>query len=53
MSEALNDHVIVVGFGRVGQAVARGLKEMGRECVVLDKNPAAEDAIRSAGGSKS
>jgi voltage-gated potassium channel len=50
MREQLDDHVIVVGFGRVGQAVVRGLEKMGRQCVVLDRNPESEAAIRSAGG---
>jgi voltage-gated potassium channel len=50
MREELHDHVIVVGFGRVGQAVVRGLQELGRSCVVLDRNPSAEQAIRAAGG---
>ena len=50
MREELHDHVIVVGFGRVGQAVVRGLNEMGRQCVVIDKNREAEAQIRAAGG---
>jgi voltage-gated potassium channel len=50
MREQLHDHVIVVGFGRVGQAVVGGLQELGKDCVVLDRNPAAESAIRAAGG---
>jgi len=50
MREELRNHVIVVGFGRVGQAVVRGLQELGKECIVLDRNPAAESAIRAAGG---
>jgi voltage-gated potassium channel len=50
MREGLDHHVIVVGFGRVGQAVVRGLQELGRQCVVLDRNPASEAAIRAAGG---
>jgi voltage-gated potassium channel len=50
MREELDRHVIVVGFGRVGQAVVRGLQEMGKECIVLDRNPEAEASIRAAGG---
>jgi len=45
----LHDHVIVVGFGRVGQAVVRGLRELERPCLVLDRNGAHEEAIRAAG----
>ena len=48
MSESLEHHVIIVGFGRVGTAVARGLKEMGRQCVVIDCRAASfsSSAIR-------
>lgn len=50
LREQLDHHVIVVGFGRVGQAIVRGLREMGRQCVVLDRNPTSETAIRAASG---
>jgi voltage-gated potassium channel len=50
MSEALEHHVIVVGFGRVGRGVVRGLQEMGTRCVVLDLNEELEPEVRSAGG---
>jgi voltage-gated potassium channel len=50
MREELDHHVIVVGFGRVGQAVVRGLQELGRRCVVLDRNPDSKAAIQAAGG---
>jgi len=50
MREELDHHVIVVGFGRVGQAVVRGLNEMDKRCIVLDRNPAAKASIRAAGG---
>ena len=50
MREELDHHVIVVGFGRVGQAVVRGLQEMGKQCIVLDRDHEAEGAIRAAGG---
>jgi voltage-gated potassium channel len=50
MREELDHHVIVVGFGRVGQAVVRGLGELGKQCVVLDRNRSSEAAIRAAGG---
>ena len=48
MREGLHDHVIVVGFGRVGQAVARGVQEMGRACIVIDRNHQREEQIRSS-----
>ena len=50
MREGLRDHVIVVGFGRVGQAVVRGLNEMGQQCVVLDRNGDMGTQIKAAGG---
>lgn len=46
---ALSDHVIVVGFGRVGQAAARGLRELGRPCLVMDRDPAREEEIAYLG----
>ncbi len=36
MREELHDHVIVAGYGRVGQSVVRALRKLGRPCVVLD-----------------
>jgi voltage-gated potassium channel len=47
--DTLHDHVIVVGFGRVGHAVARSLREDGRQCVVLDLNEEHDDAIHALG----
>jgi voltage-gated potassium channel len=49
MQEHLSGHVIVVGFGRVGQAVVRGLQELGKPCVVLDRDPALEEQMRGSG----
>jgi len=49
MQEHLRDHVIVVGFGRVGQAVVRGLQELGKPCVVLDLDPGLEEHMRGTG----
>ena len=39
MRDALSNHVIVVGFGRVGHAVVRSLHGSGRQCAVIDMNP--------------
>lgn len=50
MRDELENHVIVVGFGRVGQAVVRGLHEMGQQCVVLERNEEMAQLIRSEGG---
>ena len=49
MEAALNDHVIVVGYGRVGHAVVRSLTRMERQCVVLDRNPQLREAIEESG----
>jgi voltage-gated potassium channel len=49
LREMLEDHVIVVGFGRVGQAAARGLREFSRDCLVLERRPELEAVITAAG----
>jgi voltage-gated potassium channel len=49
MRSEMAGHVIVIGFGRVGQAVAQGLADVGVRCVVMDRNPALEPVIREAG----
>jgi voltage-gated potassium channel len=49
MREALTNHVIVVGFGRVGQAVAQGVRQMNRACLVMDRDGDREQAIQDAG----
>lgn len=42
-------HVIIAGYGRVGQNVARFLEEEGFEYVALDLDPARIKAARAAG----
>lgn len=42
---AMKDHVIVCGFGRVGQFVCQGLHEDGQSFVLVDKSP---DAVGAA-----
>lgn len=49
MRNEMSDHVIVVGFGRVGQAVAKGLRDLGADYLVMDRSRDAEAAIREAG----
>ncbi|MFI5041336.1 MAG: potassium channel family protein [Acidimicrobiales bacterium] len=49
MRDALEEHVIVVGYGRVGQAAAQGVRGMERPCLVIDPDPATEAAIQAAG----
>lgn len=45
----LNEHVIVVGFGRVGMAVARELLAQGKTVVVLDPVEELQDDVEDAG----
>lgn len=49
MRHVLEDHVIVVGFGRVGQAVANGIVDLGVPCLVIDRGGEHESAIQGAG----
>ncbi|HVB07252.1 MAG TPA: potassium channel protein [Acidimicrobiales bacterium] len=49
MREQLSDHVIVVGFGRVGQAASLGVTEFGFPCLVIERNAEREQAILDAG----
>jgi len=49
MQAQLNNHVIVVGFGRVGQAVVRALRLSHRQCAVLDIDPELEGQITASG----
>jgi voltage-gated potassium channel len=37
--DSLSDHILICGFGRVGQQAARDLLTAGRRCVVIDHNP--------------
>ena len=46
---ASREHVILCGFGRVGQNVARVLESQGFEYIALDLDPARVSAARQAG----
>jgi CPA2 family monovalent cation:H+ antiporter-2 len=46
---AQREHVILCGFGRVGQSVARVLESQGFEYIALDLDPARIRAARQAG----
>ena len=46
---AVREHVILCGFGRVGQNVARVLESQGFEYIALDLDPARIRAARQAG----
>ena len=41
----LNEHFILCGFGRMGQAIAKELKAAGKNFVVIEKEVAKEDEI--------
>jgi voltage-gated potassium channel Kch len=36
---ALRGHVIICGYGRIGQMLARELRDGGVDCVILERNP--------------
>ncbi len=48
---AQREHVILCGFGRVGQHLARVLESQGFECLAVDLDPANVRAARQAGQS--
>jgi voltage-gated potassium channel len=45
----LNDHYLICGFGRVGQRVARRLREAGEPFVVVDANPDVREEMEEKG----
>jgi voltage-gated potassium channel len=49
MVDALSDHYLVCGFGRVGRQVVRDLRAAGAEYVVIDRNPESLEAAAAAG----
>jgi voltage-gated potassium channel len=49
MVNALSDHYLVCGFGRVGRQVARDLRAAGVRYVVIDNNPESLEAAAAAG----
>ncbi len=46
---AQRDHVLICGFGRVGQNIARVLEQLGFEYIAVDMDPARVRAARQAG----
>ncbi|WP_375285021.1 cation:proton antiporter domain-containing protein [Marinicauda pacifica] len=46
---APEDHVVIAGFGRVGEAIARVLKTEEAEIVALDRRPGVVSRARKAG----
>lgn len=49
MVDALSDHYLVCGYGRVGRQVARDLRAAGAKYVVVDPNPESIEAAATAG----
>jgi voltage-gated potassium channel len=49
MVDALSDHYLVCGFGRVGRQVVRDLRAAGAKYVVIDPNPESVEAAVAAG----
>lgn len=47
--EELRDHVIVCGYGRVGQVAARAIRDGGRECLVVEQNPGTVERAEADG----
>jgi voltage-gated potassium channel len=45
----LHDHYLICGFGRVGQRVARRLRDAGQPFVVIDDNPDVRDEMEEEG----
>lgn len=46
---SLHDHVVVIGFGRVGRSAATAALRGGRPCVVIDSSPLSEEAVTKLG----
>jgi voltage-gated potassium channel len=49
MVDALSEHYLVCGFGRVGRQVVRDLRAAGASYVVIDHNPQSLEAAAAAG----
>jgi CPA2 family monovalent cation:H+ antiporter-2 len=47
--EGLSGHTIIVGYGRVGGAISRGLKREGLPVVVIDQDRRRVEALRARG----
>ncbi len=49
MLDALSDHFLICGFGRVGRQVGRDLRSAGARYIVIDANPDNREAAEMAG----
>jgi CPA2 family monovalent cation:H+ antiporter-2 len=47
--EGLHDHIIIVGYGRVGRYTADVLHQLNMPCVVIDQDQRAVDQARASG----
>ncbi|HEU4562056.1 MAG TPA: YbaL family putative K(+) efflux transporter [Longimicrobium sp.] len=47
--EGLRDHAVLIGYGRVGEPVARALERQGIPYVVVEQNRETVEALRSRG----
>jgi|YNPNPStandDraft_1061719.scaffolds.fasta_scaffold07579_3 voltage-gated potassium channel len=47
--DAMRDHFIICGFGRVGEQMARDLRSSGKDFVVVDHNPEALSRLLKRG----
>ena len=46
---ALSDHIVLIGYGRVGGRIGRALREAGRPFCVIEERDTLADAIRQDG----
>lgn len=49
MRDGLSDHVVVVGFGRVGRGTVRGVRREGRDVLVVDRREDLGAAVATSG----
>jgi CPA2 family monovalent cation:H+ antiporter-2 len=49
MPDRMKDHVVVAGYGRVGQVVVKMLQNQGRSVLVIDNSSAAIQRLRALG----
>lgn len=47
--QQLHDHVVVIGFGRVGRSAAEAALRTGHACVVIDSGTEREEAVEAIG----
>jgi monovalent cation:H+ antiporter-2, CPA2 family len=50
IEEGLSGHIIIAGYGRVGQTLLRMLQSQGHQVLVIDNNEATVQALRGGSG---